>query len=96
MKKPQTPISVDFFDEKLNQADKEIAKMASDEYDYYDEEDGADSEVDIQSVEQSKMRINVSNASRIDETIECMDSEKKLKFAGMLCEYIEFNIELFS
>ena len=42
------------------------------------------------------MRIAVSTTNRIDETIESMDSEKKLKFAGMLCEYIEFNIQAFA
>ena len=61
------------------------------DYEYYDEEED-ESEVDIQSVEANKMKINVSQTNRIDETIEGMDSEKKLKFAGMLCEYIENNI----
>jgi hypothetical protein len=42
------------------------------------------------------MKINVSSSNRIDETIEGMDSEKKLKFAGMLCEYIENNIQAFA
>ena len=42
------------------------------------------------------MRIMISPNMRIDETIEGMESQKKTMFAGLLCEYIEFSLEVFS
>jgi len=48
---------IDFFDEKVEQAHKEINKMASEE-EYYDEEE-IESDIDIRSVEMNKMKITV-------------------------------------
>lgn len=50
----------------------------------------------MQSVEANKLKVMVSSQNRIDETIEGMDSEKKLKFAGIICEYIENNLQAFA
>ena len=88
--KASKPPEIDFFDEKVDLAHKEIQKQ-EEEDEYYDEE-----EDDLPTAEAQKLRIMVSPASRIDETIEGMESEKKLKFAGMLCEYIEINIQAFT
>lgn len=90
-KKPSTASKpdIDFFDEKVEAAHNEINKLASSDQEYYDEEEEVDSDIDIQSVEANKLKITVGPQSRIDETIEGMDSEKKLKFAGIICEYID-------
>lgn len=52
--------------------------------------------MEIESVDARKLKIEVNSQQRIDETIEGMDSEKKLKFAGLVCEYIEKNFQAFA
>ena len=95
---PKEIKEIDFFDEKLDKASKEINKLAaSQEYDdEYDAEYDEEQDVEIESQQAKKMRIMVGPKMRIDETIDGMDSHQKTMFAGLLCEYIEFNIESFS